>query len=237
MARELFRQTLSDGNLIVSLVSEINDGDFSSDQTQNRTLIENQSRIRDGEWNWLSQEHGTEIIWLDKNKRAYGIKGDALATSSSEKVIAITVADCLPLLLIEESGILSLLHLGWRGIEQGLLEKSIQLIKTKSNESMSAVMGPCINPCCYEFSQNAMDNLVEKYGSKIVSKTLAGALSLNIKECVRGILSSCDVEVKYDDPFCTNCDPRHWSFRSDGTGKRQVMIAWKEETGRCVREK
>ena len=237
MARELFRQTLSDGNLIVSLISEIEDGDFSSDQDRNRRLKENQSRIRDSEWNWLSQEHGTGIIWLDENKRASGVRGDALATSSAQKVISITVADCLPLLLVEGSGILSLIHLGWRGIEQGLLEKSIQLIKTKSSEPMSAVLGPCINACCYEFGQNEMDNLVKKYGSKIVGETLAGALSLDIKECVRGILSTSDVEIKYDDPFCTNCDPRYWSFRSEGTDKRQVMIAWKEETGREIRSK
>ena len=118
MARELFRQTLSDGNTVISLVSEIEDGNFSANQTINSSLKENQSKLRNGEWNWLSQEHGTKIIWLDENERAFGTKGDALGTSSSQKVIAITVADCLPLLLIEEGGILTLLHLGWRGIEQ-----------------------------------------------------------------------------------------------------------------------
>jgi len=237
VAREIFRQTLSDGNTIVSLVSEIEDGDFSANQNHAGALRENQSKLHSGEWNWLSQEHGTEIVWLDENERAFGDKGDALGTSSSQKVIAITVADCLPLLLIEEGGILTLLHLGWRGIEQGLLEKAIQLIKTKSDEPMSAVLGPCINSCCYEFGQNEMDDLVEKYGPKIIGETLTGALSLNIKECVREILKSCHVEVKYDDAFCTNCDPRHWSFRAEGTDKRQVMIAWKEETREEVMKK
>ena len=237
MARELFRQTLPDGNTIVSLVSEKEDGDFSANQTRNASLEENQSKLRYGQWNWLSQEHGTEIIWLDENERAFGDKGDALGTSSSQKVIAITVADCLPLLLIEEGGILTLLHLGWRGIEQGLLEKAIQFIETKSNEPMSAVLGPCISSCCYEFGQNDMDTLVEKYGPKIRSETLAGALSLDMKECIREILRSSDVEVKHDDAFCTNCDPRHWSFRGESTDKRQVMIAWKEETGEEVVQK
>ena len=69
MARELFRQTLSDGNTIISVVSEIDDGDFSANQTRNRSLKENQSKLLNGEWNWLSQEHGTEIIWLDKHER------------------------------------------------------------------------------------------------------------------------------------------------------------------------
>jgi len=60
---------------------------------------------------------------------------------------------------------------------------------------------------------------------------------LDIKECVRGILTSSDVDIKYDDPFCTSCDPRYWSFRSEGTDKRQVMIAWKEESGEEIRRK
>jgi len=237
VARELFRQTLSDGNTIISLVSEIEDGDFSANQIRNASLKENQSKLRNVEWNWLSQEHGTEIIWLDENERAFGDKGDALGTSSPQKVIAVTVADCLPLLLIEEGGILTLLHLGWRGIEQGLLEKAIQFIGTKSNEPMSAVLGPCISSCCYEFGKHEMATLVEKYGPKVLSETLAGAPSLDMKECVREILRSCDVEVKHDDAFCTNCDPRHWSFRGEGTDKRQVMIAWKEKTGEEVVQK
>jgi len=237
VARELFRQTLSDGNTIISLVSEIDDGDFSANQTRNRSLKENQSKLLNGEWNWLSQEHGTEIIWLDEYERTFGDKGDALGTSSSQKVLAITVADCLPLLLMEEGGILVLVHLGWRGIEQGLLEKTIKFIETKSKEPISAVLGPCINSCCYEFGQNEMDTLLEKYGPKIISETLAGALSLNMKECVREILRSCDVEVKHDEAFCTNCDPRHWSFRAEGTDKRQVMIAWKEEIGEEIIKK
>ena len=135
MARELFRETLPNGNLIVSLVSEIEDGDFSANETRNRSLKENQSKLHNGEWNWLSQEHGAEIIWLDEHERTFGDAGDALGTSSSQKVLAITVADCLPLLLMEEGGILTLVHLGWRGIEQGLLEKTIKFYKMLTNIS------------------------------------------------------------------------------------------------------
>ena len=237
MSRTLFRKNLLDGSSIDCLLSEREDGDFSTGQLDKALLEKNRLRLSNNEWNWLSQEHGTEIVWLDENERAFGTKGDALGTSSSQKVIAITVADCLPLLLIEEGGILTLLHLGWRGIEQGLLEKAIQFIGTKSNEPMSAILGPCISSCCYEFGQNEMDTLVEKYGPKIRSETLAGALSLDMKECLREILRSSDVEVKHDDAFCTNCDPRHWSFRGEGTDKRQVMIAWKEETGEEVVQK
>ena len=147
MSREVFRQRLSDGKLVISLVSDIDDGDFSASQQPKEFLTRNQVELHNGEWNWLSQEHGTEIIWLEQNERALGVKGDAIATSSSQKVIAITVADCLPLLLAEQSGIVSLLHLGWRGIDRGLLEKTLKFIRTRSDEPISAVLGPCIGVC------------------------------------------------------------------------------------------
>ena len=228
MARELFRQTLPDGNTIVSLVSEKEDGDFSANQTRNASLEENQSKLRYGQWNWLSQEHGTEIIWLEQNERALGVKGDAIATSSSQKVMAITVADCLPLLLAEQSGIVSLLHLGWRGIDRGLLEKTLKFIRTRSDEPISAVLGPCIGVCCYEFGQEELRTLVEKYGNQIAGKTNTGAVSFNIRSCVKEILNSFDVDIRFEDSSCTHCDPHYWSFRADGTDKRQVMIAWKQ---------
>ena len=229
MAREIFRQTLPDGKLVISLISDSDDGDFSVAQQPENYLAENQRKLYKGEWNWLTQEHGTEIVWLEDDERSLGIRGDALATISSQKVIAITVADCLPLLLIEQSGILSLMHLGWRGIEGGLLEKTLQFIRSKSSEPITAILGPCIDTCCYEFGQNELRILVEKYGEKIVGRTNKGSIAFDMRACVKEILKSSNVEIKYEEDSCTKCDSRYWSFRADGTGKRQVMIAWKQE--------
>tara|TARA_B100001250_G_scaffold279236_1_gene241621 strand:- start:1298 stop:1993 length:696 start_codon:yes stop_codon:yes gene_type:complete len=229
VAREIFRQTLPDGKLVISLISDSDDGDFSLAQQPENYLAENQRKLYKGEWNWLTQEHGTEIVWLEDDERSLGIRGDALATISSQKVIAITVADCLPLLLIEQSGILSLMHLGWRGIEGGLLEKTLQFIRSKSSEPITAILGPCIDTCCYEFGQNELRILVEKYGEKIVGRTNKGSIAFDMRACVKEILKSSNVEIKYEEDSCTKCDSRYWSFRADGTGKRQVMIAWKQE--------
>ena len=229
MAREIFRQTLPDGKLVISLISDSDDGDFSVAQQPENYLAENQRKLYKGEWNWLTQEHGTEIVWLEDDERSLGITGDALATISSQKVIAITVADCLPLLLTEQSGILSLMHLGWRGIEEGLLEKTLQFIRSKSSEPITAILGPCIDTCCYEFGQNELRILVEKYGEKIVGRTNKGSIAFDMRACVKEILKSSNVEIKYEEDSCTKCDSRYWSFRADGTGKRQVMIAWKQE--------
>tara|TARA_B100000700_G_scaffold199497_1_gene219468 strand:- start:499 stop:870 length:372 start_codon:yes stop_codon:yes gene_type:complete len=121
------------------------------------------------------------------------------------------------------------MHLGWRGIEGGLLEKTLQFIRSKSSESITAVLGPCIDTCCYEFGQNELRILVEKYGEKILGRTNKGSIAFDMRACVKEILKSSNVEIKYEEDSCTKCDSRYWSFRADGTGKRQVMIAWKQE--------
>ena len=123
---------------------------------------------------------------------------------------------------------MSLLHLGWRGIDRGLLEKTLEFIRTRSDEPISAVLGPCIGVCCYEFGQEELRTLVEKYGNQIAGKTNTGAVSFNIRSCVKEILNSFDVDIRFEDSSCTHCDPHYWSFRADGTDKRQVMIAWKQ---------
>ena len=82
MAREIFRQTLPDGKLVISLISDSDDGDFSVAQQPENYLAENQRKLYKGEWNWLTQEHGTEIVWLEDDERSFGIRGDALETSS-----------------------------------------------------------------------------------------------------------------------------------------------------------
>ena len=121
------------------------------------------------------------------------------------------------------------MHLGWRGIEEGLLEKTLQFIRTKSSEPITAVLGPCIDTCCYEFGQNELRILVEKYGEKIVGRTNKGSIAFDMRVCVKEILKSFNVDIKYEEDSCTKCDSRYWSFRADGTDKRQVMIAWKQE--------
>jgi len=231
VARELLRKPILENCLIVSLVSEIKDGDFSLTQNSKKDLQENRAKLSSYEWNWLSQEHGTEIIWLNSDEESSGLKGDALVTASDGKVIAVSVADCLPVLLICESGIIALIHLGWRGVKKGLLDLTIERIKEKSLEPISAVLGPSIGRCCYEFGEEELLAFVEIFGERAEGTTTKGRPSLDLKYCVKNVLRNAGIYVECEDDVCTSCDPRHWSYRQNSTEKRQVMIAWKQEGG------
>ena len=185
MPRTLFRKNLLDGSSIDCLVSEREDGDFSTGQLDKALLEKNRLRLSNNEWNWLSQEHGTGIILLEDGERSLGSKGDAIITSSLGKVISVTVADCMPVLLMSESGTFALIHLGWRGIINGLLNLTIESMKKISNGEITSVLGPCIKSCCYEFGKMEIGRFCEKFGEEAEASTSDGRSSINLKYCVK----------------------------------------------------
>ena len=185
MPRTLFRKNLLDGSSIDCLVSEREDGDFSTGQLDKASLEKNRLRLSNNEWNWLSQEHGTGIILLEDGERSLGSKGDAIITSSLGKVISVTVADCMPVLLMSESGTFTLIHLGWRGIINGLLNLTIESMKKISHGEITSVLGPCIKSCCYEFGKMEIGRFCEKFGEEAEASTSDGRSSINLKYCVK----------------------------------------------------
>ena len=228
MPRTLFRKNLLDGSSIDCLLSEREDGDFSTGQLDKALLEKNRLRLSNNEWNWLSQEHGTGIILLEDGERSLGSKGDAIITSSLGKVISVTVADCMPVLLMSESGTFALIHLGWRGIINGLLNLAIESMKKISHGEITSVLGPCIKSCCYEFGKMEIGRFCEKFGEEAEASTSDGRSSIDLKYCVKKGLEKESIKIEHDEAVCTKCDPRHWSFREDSTKKRQVMIAFKQ---------
>jgi len=61
---------------------------------------------------------------------------DALITTANGVALAVTYADCLPIMLASADGLcIAAIHAGWRGIRQDIITKTI--------EKMQASFGPC----------------------------------------------------------------------------------------------
>src|SRR5205085_3116255 len=77
---------------------------------------------------WLRQVHGVRVIDLDRP--GSDREGDAAITRRSETVCAIRVADCMPVLLADESGkAIGASHAGWRGLSAGVIEETIHAMR------------------------------------------------------------------------------------------------------------
>jgi len=95
-----------------------------------------------------------ELIWTTKPRR----KADALITRSSGVALAMSSADCVPLLFYDPvERVAGLAHAGWRGTARGIAAITIHAMREQfgcSPTNIRVGIGPSIGPCCYEVSED-----------------------------------------------------------------------------------
>jgi hypothetical protein len=114
------------------------------------------------------QVHGTEVAWVDD---AGETEADGLWTQSPGLMIGVRTADCLPILVANESQrIVAAVHAGWRGLAGGILERLARAIVDGGARLDECVLflGPAIGPCCYQVERE----VGQRFGSHFNGKTL-----------------------------------------------------------------
>src|SRR5690606_32199402 len=111
------------------------------------------------------QVHGIHIHEVTKPKQEVG-EADGLYTESTDVLIGILTADCVPILLSEKSGnAVAALHAGWRGTYEGIVSAFSRVLQSKGQcpSQWKAIVGPSIGPCCYEVSEEMVENFKKKF--------------------------------------------------------------------------
>ena len=97
---------------------------------------------------WLKQIHGNRIVEADKINN--GDLGDGMYTASKNQVCAIMIADCVPVMFCNSDGSkIGLVHAGWRGIVNGILENLVDSLKFSGKDTI-VYLGPRIGPTAFE---------------------------------------------------------------------------------------
>jgi polyphenol oxidase len=85
-------------------------------------------------------------------------EADAIVSNDPAAAIAVRVADCVPVLLAEETGrAVASIHAGWRGIAKRAVITGVSALQSSYGvrpERIIAAVGPSIGPCCYEVSES-----------------------------------------------------------------------------------
>ena len=105
------------------------------------------------------QIHSTEVKWVDKPGEFSGI--DGLITSSTDLILTLKVADCVPVFFFTpQKNIIGLVHSGWRGTVGGIIINAIELMQKHGAEigKILVYMGPAIRGCCYEVDSEIADS-------------------------------------------------------------------------------
>ena len=102
-----------------------------------------------GEPLWLQQVHGVKVADADARESLRG-PADAIVTRRAGRVLAILVADCMPVLLASDDGsVLGAAHAGWRGLAAGVLEATVAAMGVAPGR-IHAWLGPAIGPAHFE---------------------------------------------------------------------------------------
>lgn len=101
---------------------------------------------------WSKQVHGAEIRLVTAPGGAEGY--DALVTQTPGVVLAVSVADCTPVLVYDPvHQAVAAIHAGWRGAAAGIVVKTVQVMAdhfgTRSADCI-AYVGTCIDECSFE---------------------------------------------------------------------------------------
>jgi hypothetical protein len=178
------------------------------------------------EWVWLRQVHGTEVMVADAPV-ASPPEADAAVTRHPGLPLVVLTADCAPIALVGE-GAVGVVHAGWPGLEQGVIERAVDALRDLTPGPVRAVLGPCVHPDRYEFGPDLLERLVARLGPSVASRTAAGAPALDIPAAVRIALGRAGVEELDDVGVCTATSPDHFSYRRDGVTGRQAVLVVRE---------
>ncbi|SJZ42358.1 conserved hypothetical protein [Trichlorobacter thiogenes] len=209
----------------------------------NRSLLARAFGITQERLVTVRQNHGTDILVIDAPNDDFshftGLEADAIITNQPDVMIGVTVADCVPILLFDPiKKVIAAVHAGWQGTAAQIVLQAVEgmaKIFGCRTKDIQAVIGPCINSCCYEVDQPVKDgfkNLTVLWNA-VAEPTGAGKWRLDLALANRMQLEDAGLRVDAIQTLghCVCCQ-KEWffSYRRDGgeTGRQMGFIMLKE---------
>lgn len=168
-----------------------------------------------------SQVHGAAVV---RAPRATSWREcdacDALWSEGRGHALAIKIADCLPVTMIDaERRVVANVHSGWRGAAQRITAITIDTIARESPfraAEAHAWLGPSIRACCFEVGEEVAEQFDSRYVDRSHEKP-----HIDLPAFTREVLLSSGFAAERidDSELCTRCEGSIFhSYRRDGAG-------------------
>lgn len=187
------------------------------------------------------QVHGTTILVHDRiaggvqegrRDGAHGVDGEAVgdteggadghATAEAGVLLAVTVADCVPVYLVDpDERAVALLHAGWRGTASGILGRGISLLAERWGTAPARLvvhLGPAICGACYEVGPEVFAGLgldVPRHPAPVDLRDVLARQARASGVPAEGIGVS---------DLCTLCGDQNLFSHRGGRSERQVAV-------------
>jgi len=173
----------------------------------------------------VDQIHSSKVFIVSKPGIAG--RGDGLVTNKKGLILAVKTADCAPALFCDtKKRVIGAVHIGWRGIVKGIIEKFADVVVKEFGSKMDEIfcaVGPFIRECCYEIGDDIIGYFKHYYQLE------NGKIFLNMEEEIKDRLLRVGIPVDNIEflKHCTACDPeKFFSYRRDRgkTGRMYSII-------------
>jgi polyphenol oxidase len=177
---------------------------------------------------WLNQVHGTGVAEADEAGPDAEPEADAAVTCSSDTVLAVLTADCLPILFCKDDGSsIGIAHAGWRGLAGGVLEQTLASLGANPCRVL-AWLGPSIGAASYEVGEDVRQAFVDQNQHAITAfvETRRGHWLCDLPALARMRLTAAGVTRISGGTFDTFSDTRFYSYRRDPRSGRFASLIW-----------
>jgi hypothetical protein len=170
----------------------------------------------------IRQVHGKRVMVHTGGWQGWLRSEEADGHIATEKGTALTVgiADCVPVFIAHPSGVIALLHSGWRGTAAGITAEAIASLARNGipPDELAIHLGPAICGRCYEVSADVREQLT---GQPV---TRPGHVDL--RSLIAEAATETGVQKITVSSSCTRCDnDRFFSHRAGDAGRQIAVMA------------
>jgi hypothetical protein len=177
---------------------------------------------------WSKQVHGDLVREVMQPGGSDGY--DALATNVPGILLAVSVADCTPILVYDSRNrAVAAIHAGWRGTVAGIVAKTLIFMEqhfATQGADCFAYVGACIDECSFEVGDEVANEFADpfKHFDGERGKFFVDLKKANAAQLLAFGLPEAQTEIS---PFCTKAqNADFFSHRNDGgvTGRGMAVI-------------
>lgn len=163
----------------------------------NRRLVAGSFGVGRDHLLFMNQCHGSDVVVVDGPWEGEPPEADAIVTTSTDLALAVVVADCTPVLLVDPvGGVAAAVHAGRPGMMSGIVGRTVDAMTDLGATSIRAAVGPSICGRCYEVPE-AMRAQAAKISPAATAISWRGTPAIDVAAGVVDQLQSRSVAVQW----------------------------------------
>jgi len=177
---------------------------------------------------FMQQVHKNTVIeYREPPKHQLSVKADACFTRVPGVICAVMTADCLPILMTDQSGtFVAAIHCGWRSLYANIIQKTIAAIKPQ--HEIMVWLGPCIQQSQYEVDESFVSNYLKQHPDSFeaFTATVNKKSQANLYIMAETQLKKLGIKSINKSNECTLLSRQYFSWRENATPHRMSTMAW-----------